>query len=165
MGKTFSLLFVFLGISGILAAQPVIGGLKIGAPLTDAFNIANSPSLQLITANANDYTLGPFVEVKLPFKFSIEGDALYRGYNFGIAGQSNADRVFHRPAVEPGQRAGITQGDGAYMRIGLAAKAGGIATEKLRPGKQLGMDLEPYDYFVCIIALHPANLSIYGRLP
>src|ERR1700734_922600 len=78
--------------------------------------------------------------------------------DFAATGQPHADREFHRPAVGPGQGAGITQGDGAYMRIGLAAKAGGIATEKLRPGKQLGMDLEPYDYFVCIIAPHPANL-------
>jgi hypothetical protein len=27
------------------------------------------------------------------------------------------------------------------------------------------MDLQPYDYFVCIITPHPANLLIYGRLP
>lgn len=99
MSKTFSFIFVLLGFAGIAAAQPVIGGLKIGAPLTDAFNIASSPSLQTITANANDYTLGPFVEVKLPFKFSIEADALYRGYSFGISGQTTNAHSWDFPIV------------------------------------------------------------------
>jgi len=53
-------------------------------PLTDAFSVATgSSSLGSVAANANNYTLGPFVEVRLPLQLSIEADALYRGYNFG----------------------------------------------------------------------------------
>ena len=99
MSKTFSFIFVLLGWAGIAAAQPVMAGLKIGAPLTDAFSVANSGTLQSVTANANDYTLGPFVEVKLPFKFSIEADALYRGYSFGVAGQSVGAHSWDFPIV------------------------------------------------------------------
>jgi opacity protein-like surface antigen len=83
--KTFRLILVFSLFLGAAAAQPVMGGLKIGAPLTDAFNVATVPSpFTSFTANANGYTLGPFVEVRLPLNLSIEGDALYRGYNFNL---------------------------------------------------------------------------------
>jgi opacity protein-like surface antigen len=83
--KTFRLILVFCLVLGAAAAQPVMGGLKIGAPLTDAFDIATVPSpFMALTANANGYTLGPFIEVRLPLNLSIEGDALYRGYNFSI---------------------------------------------------------------------------------
>jgi opacity protein-like surface antigen len=87
--KTFRLILVFGLFLGAAAAQPVIGGLKIGAPLTDAFSVVNSASpFSFLTANANGYTLGPFVEVRLPFQFSVEADALYRGYNFTVASAS-----------------------------------------------------------------------------
>jgi opacity protein-like surface antigen len=83
--KTFRLILVFALFLAVAAAQPVMAGLKIGAPLNDAFDIATAPSpFASFTANANGYTLGPFIEVRLPFQFSIEGDALYRGYNFNI---------------------------------------------------------------------------------
>ncbi len=92
--KTFRLILVLALFLGAAAAQPVMGGLKIGAPLTDAFNTANgaiinagtgTSTLSAIAANANNYTLGPFIEVRLPFQFSIEADALYRGYNFTVS--------------------------------------------------------------------------------
>ena len=103
MPKTFSILLVLcigLGIGGFATAQPVMAGLKIGAPLTDAFNVANSSSpLGAVIANANDYTIGPFVEVRLPFKFSIEADALYRGYNFGTPGATTHASSWDIPVV------------------------------------------------------------------
>lgn len=98
--RTFRLILVFGLFLSVAAAQPVIGGLKIGAPLTDAFSIANGPTtLGALTANANDYTLGPFVEVRLPFQFSIEADALYRGYNFSVAGASTHASSWDFPIV------------------------------------------------------------------
>lgn len=88
MARTFLLIFVLLILCAALApAQPVMAGLKIGAPLNDAFNVATGSSS--IIADANDYTLGPFVEVKLPFKFSVEADALYRGYRFATSSTAN----------------------------------------------------------------------------
>jgi opacity protein-like surface antigen len=84
--KTFRLILVFVLFLGAAAAQPVMAGLKIGAPLTDAFTVATAPSpFTSFSANANDYTLGPYIEVRLPLNLSIEGDALYRGYNFNFA--------------------------------------------------------------------------------
>jgi len=105
--KTFRLILVFSLFLGIAAAQPVMGGLKIGAPLTDAFNTANSAinagtatsTFSVLTANANSYTLGPFVEVRLPFQFSIEADALYRGYNFNVATVSTHASSWDFPIV------------------------------------------------------------------
>jgi Outer membrane protein beta-barrel domain len=92
--KTFHLIFVLALlcglVSGLVSAQPIIAGVKIGAPLTDAFNIAtNSPTFAAVTADAGDFVWGPFVELKLPYKFSIEADALHRGYHFGTLGSFN----------------------------------------------------------------------------
>jgi hypothetical protein len=80
--QTFLCSFVFAVLSTIQAqAQPVVAGLKIGVPFTDAFQ-AGYPSITALTASSNSYTLGPFVEVRLPLNLSIEADALYRGLKF-----------------------------------------------------------------------------------
>jgi hypothetical protein len=76
--KTFLYSLVFIGFA---RAQPVMAGLKIGVPFTDAFQ-NTYPSITALTASSNSYTLGPFVEVRLPLRFSIEADALYRGLKF-----------------------------------------------------------------------------------
>jgi hypothetical protein len=47
-------------------------GVKGGVPLTDVVKAAESP------ASAPDYVVGPVVELRLPFGFGVEGDALYR---------------------------------------------------------------------------------------
>jgi len=98
--KTFRLILVFCALTGIAAAQPVMAGLKIGAPLTDAFSIANSPSpVSALTANADAYTLGPYVEVRLPFQLSIEADALHRGYSFSVSTTSTHASSWDFPIV------------------------------------------------------------------
>jgi opacity protein-like surface antigen len=98
--KTFLLILVFGLFLAVAAGQPIMGGLKIGAPITDAFDLANGPAtLGAITAHANDYTLGPFVEVRLPFQFSVEADALYRGYTFGVGGVSTHASSWDFPIV------------------------------------------------------------------
>jgi len=77
--QTFLYFFVFLGVA---QAQPVMAGLKIGVPFTDAFQNQAYPTISALTASSNSYTLGPFVEVRLPLHLSIEADALYRGLQF-----------------------------------------------------------------------------------
>ncbi len=77
--KTFLCSFVFVGL---VQAQPVVAGLKIGIPFTDAFQNQPYPTIATLTASSNPYTLGPFVEVRLPLNLSIEADALYRGLKF-----------------------------------------------------------------------------------
>ncbi len=78
MSKTFFLLFVF---TGLCAAQPFVVGLKVGVPLTDALSAQSSNTLQYVE-DTNRYVIGPYLELKLPFKFSVEADTLYRSYSF-----------------------------------------------------------------------------------
>lgn len=77
--QTFLYSFVFIGM---VHAQPFSAGLKIGVPFTDAFQNQPYPTVGTLTASSNSYTLGPFVEVRLPLHLSIEADALYRGIQF-----------------------------------------------------------------------------------
>jgi|SRR5579872_913939 len=74
---------VFLGLLLAAAAfcQPVSVGLKIGVPLSDAFNIATSGQTNY-TADTHRYTLGPSVELRLPARFSVEVDALYKSLEY-----------------------------------------------------------------------------------
>ena len=77
--QTFLYSVVFIGAA---QAQPVVAGLKIGVPFTDAFQNQPYPTVATLTASSNSYTLGPYVEVRLPLHLSIEADALYRGLKF-----------------------------------------------------------------------------------
>src|SRR6185312_1275465 len=65
------------------AAQPVSVGIKGGVPITDAFDTARGNQAAYAT-NTHRYLVGPTVQLNLPFRFSIEVDALYRrlGYEY-----------------------------------------------------------------------------------
>jgi hypothetical protein len=78
MIKTLFPLFIFCGLA---VAQPFGGGLKVGAPLTDALTALQQPSFGY-RADTNRYVIGPYFEVRLPASLSIEVDALYRSYDF-----------------------------------------------------------------------------------
>jgi hypothetical protein len=80
--KLFQTFFCLLVLAGISYAQPVVAGLKIGVPFTDAFQNQPFPTVSTLTASSNSYTLGPYIEVRLPLRLSIEADALYRGLHF-----------------------------------------------------------------------------------
>jgi len=80
--KLFQTFLCSLVLIGLAHAQPVVGGLKIGVPFTDAFQNQPYPTVATLTASSNAYTLGPFIEVRLPWHFAIEADALYRGLHF-----------------------------------------------------------------------------------
>jgi opacity protein-like surface antigen len=56
-------------------------GVKGGVPLNDAFNGAKTGSISYFTNN-NRYTVGPELDINLPFGFGIEADALYRRLEF-----------------------------------------------------------------------------------
>lgn len=79
----------FLAFGSALFAQPFSIGVKIGAPVTDAFNIATgsteyrNTSLHLV--------IGPTAEVRLPLGFAIEVDALYQhlSYDYATTGFSS----------------------------------------------------------------------------
>jgi hypothetical protein len=61
------------GFGSSAAAQPVGAGIKLGATLTDAVSSAQSESIP----NSTSLIVGPYVEVRLPLGFSVEGEALY----------------------------------------------------------------------------------------
>jgi opacity protein-like surface antigen len=73
--KTFRFLLVCAALSGapLAVAQPLGVGLKLGATLTNAVSAIGSESIP----NSNTLIVGPYIELRLPLGFSIEGDALY----------------------------------------------------------------------------------------
>ncbi len=64
-----------------LFAQPISLGVKIGTPVTDAFDTLSRPG-QVLTSDEKRYTFGPTFELHLPFRFSVEIDALYKRFSF-----------------------------------------------------------------------------------
>jgi opacity protein-like surface antigen len=79
MRKTFFLFFV--GIAPVIAQSPFGFGLKAGVPLNDALSVDPSSAVHYVE-NTHRYIIGPFVEVRLPARFSVEVDALYRSYDY-----------------------------------------------------------------------------------
>ena len=76
----------FLVVAASAAAQPFGAGLKVGVPATDAFKVFPVPTPALFSGESHPYTVGPYVELRLPAKMAIEVDALYRSYDFRSAG-------------------------------------------------------------------------------
>jgi hypothetical protein len=83
------------------AQLPISVGVKGGVSLTDAFQTTSTsvtiPSLPFFSSgsysastysDSKDYIVGPFVELRLPFGFAAEADALYRPVSLAIAGSS-----------------------------------------------------------------------------
>ena len=108
----------FLVVAGFVSAQPFSAGLKIGVPVTDAFTILQVPTLATFTGESHHYTVGPYVELKLPARMAVEVDALYRSYDFSSAGVGTSASswefpvlVKHRfpvPVVKPYFDAGVS---------------------------------------------------------
>lgn len=78
MYKTFLLLLV---AAGLAFAQPFGFGLKAGVPLNDALAVGPGGAISY-AQSTHRYVIGPFVEIRLPGRFSVELDALYRSYNY-----------------------------------------------------------------------------------
>jgi len=64
-------------------AQPVSVGVKFGVPVTDALETFRGNQAAYVS-KTHRYLVGPTVQLNLPFRFSIEVDALYRrlGYEY-----------------------------------------------------------------------------------
>jgi opacity protein-like surface antigen len=67
------------------AGGPLSFGVKGGVPFTDAFDTAASGNVSYVTHNKH-WTLGPELDVKLPFGLAVEIDALYRRVNYDLNG-------------------------------------------------------------------------------
>ncbi len=97
--KLYRTLLCTFVLAGIASAQPVSAGLKIGVPFTDAFQNQPYPTVATLTASSNAYTIGAFLEIKLPARFSVEGDVLYRGLHFNNVVNSASTGQWDFPIV------------------------------------------------------------------
>lgn len=73
--------------SAIFAQSFFSIGVKGGVPITNAFSDQTFHSVDTITrfySNGTDYIIGPMAEIKLPFGFGVEADALYRSLNLSV---------------------------------------------------------------------------------
>lgn len=77
----FFVLLSFLSALSCYAAGPIEFGAKVGLPLTHVLKSSDNPST-LIDTETRRYLFGPTVELKLPFRLSIEADALYQRFSF-----------------------------------------------------------------------------------
>lgn len=75
-------------VSLLLAASPAYSqalsvGLKAGVPLTEAFDTVSDVANRRYFEDRKRYTLGPMVELRLPFGLGVEFNALYKrlGYS------------------------------------------------------------------------------------
>jgi len=73
--------------------------LKVGVPATDAFKVLPLPTFAAFTAESPRYTVGPYVEVRLPANMAVEIDALYRSYDFRNAGVGAAASSWEFPVL------------------------------------------------------------------
>jgi hypothetical protein len=73
--RTFLLFFFIAAMAAAQIVAPFISvGAKVGVPVTQAISDYYG------TLDTGRWTVGPTIEFRLPFGFSIEADALYRGY-------------------------------------------------------------------------------------
>jgi hypothetical protein len=99
--KTFLFSFVLFG--AVAGAQPLGAGFKIGVPLTDVYHfnkdIQTLGSFATFQANSPRYTFGPYLELRLPARMSIEIDALYRKHEFLTAIGASSTSSWEFPVV------------------------------------------------------------------
>ena len=83
-------LFLLLLGAASAHAQPFSFGLKGGLPMTDFLSTGQSSIESLsFTSSTNRYIVGPTAELRLPFGFGVEVDALYRHFNYAESGVIN----------------------------------------------------------------------------
>lgn len=70
-------LLPLLLLSQVALAGPLGFGVKGGVPMTDMIDSVSSGDLSLASATKR-YTIGPTVEIRLPFGFGVEADFLYK---------------------------------------------------------------------------------------
>ncbi|MBZ5632310.1 MAG: PorT family protein [Acidobacteriia bacterium] len=95
---TKTVLFILL-VAAVASAQPLGAGVKIGVPATDAFKVFPDPTLGVFSGESPRYTVGPYVELRLPARMAVEVDALYRSYDFRSAGVGASGSSWEFPVL------------------------------------------------------------------
>jgi opacity protein-like surface antigen len=81
--------------AGMASGQLFSFGAKFGVPLTDFFNTVSNSNFTF-NATTDRYIVGPTAELRLPFGFGIEADALYRHMSYtgtGLVGSITGSSV------------------------------------------------------------------------
>jgi hypothetical protein len=88
LGKSFSALVCkelaacfLLAAATSAFAQHVTVGIKAGVPLTDVVQVADFINGQPFQAHTKRYTIGPIVDIGLPWGFGIEIGAMYKRFD------------------------------------------------------------------------------------
>jgi hypothetical protein len=92
MRRPFPLLIFFgllMPIAGF-AQLPISLGVKGGWPLTYALSDSNGPGLTRFYSKSREFIVGPMVELRLPFRLSVEADALYHPFNVTTASTNSS---------------------------------------------------------------------------
>jgi len=92
----FGATLLFLFLTSPAFSQEVHWGVKGGTPITDHFQTVRSPALQAgYWSKVNRYTVGPTLEVNLPFRLGLEFGMLYKRQHFtGLAVSSTRGPMF-----------------------------------------------------------------------
>jgi hypothetical protein len=88
-------ILVFLFLTACVFAQPVSVGVKAGVPFNTAPDVVQGHSL-----DSRYWTIGPTVELRLPARFAISLDALYRTFDSSF--QRNAGSAVFSHSTEAG---------------------------------------------------------------
>ena len=113
--------FLFLLTIGAAAAQTVGVGVKGGVPFTDILAGARTLGNQTFQADTKRFTVGPMLDIRLPFGLGVEFDALYKRFDqtgdsinggttakagssweFPLLGKYRFGRSFVKPCIEAG---------------------------------------------------------------
>src|SRR3989442_10472511 len=92
----FGATLLFLVLKMPAFSQEVYWGVKGGTPFTDYFRTAGNSELQRgYWSKVNRYTVGPTLEVNLPFRLGLEFGMLYKRQHFtGLAVSSTRGPMF-----------------------------------------------------------------------
>lgn len=90
MKKTLSLLLLLLLSTPAVAGDLFGIGFRAGVPLTDAFKAVNSSEFDF-RSSTKRFTIGPSVELFLPFGFGLEADVLYRRTEMEVTSKGSPD--------------------------------------------------------------------------
>ena len=92
----FGATLLFLVLTMPAFSQEVHWGVKGGTPVTDYFRTAGNSELQRgYATKINRYTVGPTLEVDLPFRLGLEFGMLYKRQHFtGLAVSSTRGPMF-----------------------------------------------------------------------
>ena len=101
--KNFTAQFLVAGACLLSFTQAAYGelfvvGVKGGAPLTDAIKNVTSGDMQLIPSTKR-YTIGPTIEILLPFGISAEADFLYKRTGLEFVESQSGDSTTQQKAA------------------------------------------------------------------